>query len=116
MTVAVATRPDVTKAAVLAAVSAVPEGRVTTYRDLGARLGVSAREVAFQLGQLTPEEADDMPWHRAVGDDGWLGAPKGDAAGRSQEDRLSVEGVKVWGGRVEAFEDVRLPADELAGV
>ena len=104
-----------TKAAVLAAVSAVPEGRVTTYRDIGTSLGVGAREVAFQLGRLTPEEADDLPWHRAVGDEGWLGAPKGDAAGRSQEDRLAAEGVKVWGGRVDAFEALRVPAADLAG-
>lgn len=101
------------KADVLAVVAAVPQGAVVTYRALGGWLGVSARQVAYLLGQLTPEEADAAPWHRVVGDEGWLGAVKVDSAGRSQEERLAGEGVAVAAGRVAGFAAIELAAAEL---
>ena len=98
---------------VLAVVAAAPEGRVLTYRALGGWLGVSARQVAYLLGQLSPQEADAAPWHRVVGDEGWLGAVKVDSSGRSQEERLLAEGVSVSQGRLMDFEQVRIAVAEL---
>ncbi len=101
------------KADVLALASAVPAGRVVTYRAIAGWLEVSPRQVAYLLGQLTPEEADAAPWHRVVGDEGWLGAVKVDSSGRSQEERLAEEGVAVAEGRVSRFEAVEIPVAEL---
>ncbi|MBW3559159.1 MAG: MGMT family protein [Proteobacteria bacterium] len=101
------------KADVLALASAVPAGRVVTYRAMAGWLEVSPRQVAYLLGQLTPEEADATPWHRVVGDEGWLGAVKVDSSGRSQEERLVQEGVAVAEGRVSDFEAVQVAVGEL---
>ena len=45
----------------------VPPGRVTTYGDLGAALGLRsvARQVGWALAAL-PDDHDDVPWHRVV--------------------------------------------------
>lgn len=101
------------KADVLAIAGAIPDGRVTTYRAIGGWLGVSPRQAAYVLGQLTPEEADATPWHRVVGDEGWLGAAKVDSSGRSQEERLAAEGIGAAQGRLIGFESVQIPIGEL---
>jgi methylated-DNA-protein-cysteine methyltransferase-like protein len=101
------------KADVLAIVSTVPAGRVATYREIGRWLDVMPRHVAYLLGRLNPKEADAVPWHRVVGDGGWLGAPKEDGLGRTQAERLAEEGVAVVDGRVSDFEVVAVNVGEL---
>lgn len=94
-------------------VEAVPAGRVATYQVMGGLVGASAREAASVLGRLHPDEADALPWHRVVGDQGWLGAVKLDRFGRTQEQRLVEDGLSVVQGQVAGFAAVELTAAEL---
>ncbi len=85
------------KADVLNIVAAIPEGRVSTYRSIGAHLDVMPRHVAYILTMLTADEKARLPWYRVVADGGALGVPKFDHSGRSQAERLQAEGIDVLG-------------------
>lgn len=93
------------KADVLTLVRQVPRGRVTTYGAIGGCLDVMARHVGYILGQLTDEEAADVPWHRVVAEPGRVSIPH-PAARREQIARLKGEGVAVDSrGHVADFEE-----------
>jgi methylated-DNA-protein-cysteine methyltransferase-like protein len=80
----------------------VPRGRVTTYGDLAAALGLrgAARQVGFALAAAP----DDVPWHRVVTARGLLAVRAGGAPSSRQSRRLRAEGVAVDGrGRVVDF-------------
>lgn len=84
---------------------AVPEGFVTTYRDLCP----SAPRLAGRL--LATTDDPELPWQRVVRADGSL------AKGARQRRLLEAEGVPFRGARVD-LDVVRVPAealDELAG-
>jgi methylated-DNA-protein-cysteine methyltransferase related protein len=83
------------KARVLAAVAAIPEGRVTTYGIMGKHLGITARQVAFVLTRLTADESAELPWFRVVAANGVVSSLKLGAVGRRQIARLKAEGVAV---------------------
>lgn len=85
------------KARVLAVLTSVPEGRVTTYGAIGRYLRVTARQVAFVLARLTPEESRELPWFRVVAANGVVSTTKLGAVGRKQIERLRAEGVFVTG-------------------
>jgi methylated-DNA-protein-cysteine methyltransferase-like protein len=80
---------------VLAVVAAIPEGRVTTYGAIGKHLQIAARQVAYVLARLTPEESKELPWFRVVGANGFVSTTKLGAVGRRQIMRLKSEGVAV---------------------
>jgi methylated-DNA-protein-cysteine methyltransferase-like protein len=83
------------KARVLAAVAAIPEGRITTYGAIAQHLKVTPRQVAFILARLTAEESGRLPWFRVVGANGFVSSTKLGAVGRKQIQRLRAEGVAV---------------------
>ena len=83
------------KSRVLAVVSAIPAGCVTTYGTIGKRLKLTARQVARVLSTLTAEESDEVPWHRVVAASGAIASMKRGAVGRRQIERLRAEGVEV---------------------
>jgi methylated-DNA-protein-cysteine methyltransferase related protein len=85
------------KADILKIVAAIPAGRVSTYRSIGAHLDVAPRHVAYILTMLTADEKARLPWYRVVCDAGKLGTEKFDHDGRSQALRLQEEGVDVLG-------------------
>lgn len=93
--------------AVHAAVRRVPAGRVTSYGDVAAALGLRsvARQVGWALAALPA--GSDVPWWRVV--DGRGRISRFDTpAGREQRARLLREGVRVdAAGRVQAFAAVR---------
>ncbi|MFO0804740.1 MAG: MGMT family protein [Gemmataceae bacterium] len=98
-----------TQERVLAAVDAIPVGRVTTYGGLGKRLKLTARQVASVLSRLTREDADSIPWHRVVGAGGVVSTLKLGVVGRRQVERLEAEGHVVTArGRITGFEDACL--------
>lgn len=98
-----------TQERVLAAVAAIPEGRVTTYGGLGKKLRLTARQVASVMSHLTREDADSVPWHRVVGAGGVISTLKLGAVGRRQVERLTAEGVTVTArGKIAEFEGVCL--------
>lgn len=80
------------KADVVAAVDAIPAGRVTTYGAVARALGVTPRHVAYVLARLGPGECAGLPWYRVVGAGG---AIRTTASRREQVRRLRAEGLSV---------------------
>lgn len=81
-------------AAVLDVVDEVPVGRVVTYGDIAAHLGVRS---ARQVGQVMARFGHEVAWHRVVLATGACAAPHG----AEQLARLRAEGVALRGGRVD---------------
>ena len=80
---------------VLAVVSAIPEGRVTTYGAIARHLHITARQVAFVLATLTNEESKRLPWFRVVAANGIVSSIKLGSVGRRQIARLRAEGIAI---------------------
>jgi methylated-DNA-protein-cysteine methyltransferase-like protein len=79
---------------ILAAIRAVPAGRVSCYRDIARAAGLpnGARQVVRILHSLG--EAENLPWHRIIKADGRVALREGN--GRElQISLLRSEGVKV---------------------
>lgn len=95
---------------VYAAVKAIPAGKVTTYGDVAAALGLRsvARQVGWALAAI-PEDRDDVPWHRVVNARGEI-SRRGDGLPSEEQRRLLAdEGVEVnEAGRVVGFSDRRV--------
>ncbi len=95
-------------------VVSVPPGRVTTFGDVAARLGLrsAARQVGYALAALPPER-DDVPWYRVVNARGML-SPRADGQpSAEQRQLLASEGVDVdERGRVVDFASLRLRRDD----
>lgn len=81
-------------ARVYAAVRALPRGRVATYGQVAAMLGVprGARAVGWALRALSDSAARVVPWHRVVGAGGRI-SPRGGGGPDRQKARLRAEGV-----------------------
>ncbi len=88
-------------AAVYAAVRGIPEGRVMTYGQVAALLGVprGARAVGWALRALGAARQPGVPWHRVVGRGGRISARDG-AGMAEQRRRLLREGIGFRGVRV----------------
>ncbi len=81
---------------VLDLVATIPAGRVLTYGDVAARLGLaSARQVGHVLSTAVGDAT--VPWHRVVFADGTFAAH----LAVEQGDRLRAEGAAVRAGRVQ---------------
>jgi methylated-DNA-protein-cysteine methyltransferase-like protein len=79
---------------ILAAIRAVPEGRVSSYRDIALTAGLpnGARQVARILHSLSEKES--LPWHRIIKANGRIALAEGN--GRELQIRLlRAEGVKL---------------------
>ncbi len=90
-------------------VKRVPSGKVTTYGDLAAALGLRsvARHVGFALAAL-PEDRAEVPWHRVINGRGRLSSRGGGAQSTRQRQRLVAEGIAVSPhGRVVDFAELR---------
>jgi len=93
------------KSDVLLIISAVPRGRLVTFKQVGAHLDVMPRHVAYILAQLDPIEAAAVPWFRAIPENGVLTTTKVAADGATQKRCLAGEGHVISDdGRIEAFE------------
>jgi methylated-DNA-protein-cysteine methyltransferase related protein len=84
---------------ILAAVRAIPRGRVAGYGQIARRAGLPgrARLAARVLGMNTDPS---LPWHRVVRSDGRIAFPAGSDGFLEQSRRLQAEGVAVRNGRV----------------
>jgi methylated-DNA-protein-cysteine methyltransferase related protein len=87
---------------VYAAVRAIPRGRVATYGQVAALLGVSrgARAVGWALRVLDPGQERRVPWHRVVGAGGRISLRPGRGPAE-QRRRLRAEGVRFRNGQVD---------------
>jgi methylated-DNA-[protein]-cysteine S-methyltransferase len=81
----------------------VPEGRVTTYSELGRAVGLRNGQRAIGTIMAKNPFPGVVPCHRVVKSDGRVG---GYAYGTEvKEKMLSREGVRVSNGRIADFED-----------
>jgi methylated-DNA-protein-cysteine methyltransferase-like protein len=87
---------------VYALVRRIPRGRVATYGQVAAMLGVArgARAVGWALRALPEGEAVRVPWHRVVGAGGRI-SPRAGPGPAIQRRRLRAEGVTFRRGNVD---------------
>ncbi|MCL4817502.1 MAG: methylated-DNA--[protein]-cysteine S-methyltransferase [Vicinamibacteria bacterium] len=87
---------------VWALVATLPRGRVATYGQVAAALGVprGARAVGWALRALPDALARRTPWHRVVGAGGRL-SPRASGHESLQRRRLRAEGVAFRGACVD---------------
>ena len=91
---------------VLAVVSRIPVGRVTTYGEVARLAGRPG--AARAVGNILREAArPGLPYHRVIAANGKLGGYSSLALKRSL---LAAEGLTVTPGRVVGFTKVRWPA------
>jgi methylated-DNA-protein-cysteine methyltransferase-like protein len=88
------------RAAIWAAVAAIPRGAVATYGGIAARAGYprAARLVGRALKEAPAGRR--LPWHRVLRAGGRIAFPVGTRAYREQRRRLVAEGHVVEGARV----------------
>ncbi|MEU4599495.1 MGMT family protein [Nocardia sp. NPDC023988] len=79
---------------VRALVAAIPPGRVATYGDLAAAVGLSSPRT---VGWIMRTDSSDLPWHRVVPASG---RPSPHLATR-QLRLLAEEGVPITDGRID---------------
>lgn len=79
--------------AVCMVLNAIPAGKVATYGDVAARLGVTARQAGREVGRVP----DEVPWWRVVRADGATALCRGGHAA----ELLAAEGVLMRRGRVD---------------
>ena len=89
-------------ARVYAFVRRVPRGRVVTYGQVAAILGVprGARAVGWAMRALPEEMAGEVPWHRVVGTGGRI-SPRRGPGPEIQRRRLRAEKVAFVGACVD---------------
>jgi methylated-DNA-protein-cysteine methyltransferase-like protein len=94
--------PESFFARVYALVRGVPRGRVVTYGQVAAMLGVprGARAVGWALRALPHAEASRVPWHRVVGTGGRI-SPRRGPGPEIQRRRLRAEKVAFRGAHVD---------------
>ena len=87
---------------VYAFVEQIPPGRVATYGQVAALLGVprGARAVGWALRALDESRAATVPWHRVVGAGGRISLRAGSGP-VVQRRRLGAEGVRFRNGRID---------------
>ena len=84
---------------ILAAVRAIPRGRVAGYGEVAALAGLPGR-ARLAARVLSTNEDPRLPWHRVLRADGRIAFPEGSPQWHEQVQRLRAEGVEVRGGRV----------------
>ena len=87
------------EARILAAIRAIPPGRVTSYGEIARRAGLP-RRARLVARVLAGNEDPELPWHRVLRSDGRIAFAPGSRGFREQSARLKREGVKVEKGRV----------------
>lgn len=86
--------PDDFAARVLAAVEAIPSGRVMTYGDVAEYAGIHSPR---SVGRVLAQDDGSVPWHRVLKAGGYLAPHLYD----EQRQRLLAEGVRFVGDRVD---------------
>lgn len=88
--------------AIVAAIRAIPPGKVAAYGEVASRAGLPGR--ARLVGKVLRETPAGvrLPWHRVVRADRRIAFAEGSKAFQEQARRLEEEGVVLRGGRVPA--------------
>ena len=90
-----------TKQKLLYEVSKIPSGKVISYGDIGAKIGLSGWITGRILTGMTEEEMKKYPWQRVVNKVGYISALKLGFKGNLQIELLREEGVEVIDGVVD---------------
>lgn len=90
---------DAAREGILAAVRAIPRGRVAGYGEVARRAGLPGR-ARLVARILSRNDDPTLPWHRVLRSDGRIAMPPGSQGWREQAQRLRAEGVQVVDGRV----------------
>jgi methylated-DNA-protein-cysteine methyltransferase-like protein len=98
--------PASAPARILAAVRAIPRGRVAGYGEVARRAGLPGR-ARLAARVLSTNTDPKQPWHLVLRSDGRNALPAGSKGFPEQARRLKAEGVVVRNGRV------AMPAREL---
>ena len=97
------------------AVSRIPKGRVSTYKEVAKALGINSPRAVGQALKSNPY-SPRVPCHRVVMSDGSIGGFKGSADDTAQKQKirlLRMEGITIIGGKVADFEKICVTASEL---
>ena len=86
----------------------VPEGRVTTYKEIAHGLGTKAYRGIGQAMKRNPY-APEVPWHRVVSSSGRIGGFEGKTSGISIHKKINMlkaEGIEIKDGKIKNFEKI----------
>ena len=82
----------------------IPKGKVTTYKEIGKKLGKGQVYRAVGNALKKNPDAPNTPCHRVVKSDGSLGGYCGEMNSSKKITLLRKEGIEVIQGRVKDFE------------
>jgi methylated-DNA-[protein]-cysteine S-methyltransferase len=89
----------------------IPEGRVSSYKEIAHALGTRAYRAVGNAMNRNPYDTHSYPCHRVVKSDGTIG---GYAHGSDAKiARLEAEGITLDGGRLVDFEVIVMRAGEF---
>lgn len=86
----------------------VPEGKVTTYKELALALNTKAYQAVGQVMRNNPY-APEVPCHRVVSSNGSIGGFAGQTTGKKIKEKISLlkkEGIEFQGNKIKYFENV----------
>ena len=86
----------------------VPEGRVTTYKELALALNTKAYQAVGQVMRNNPY-APEVPCHRVISSNGSIGGFAGQTKGKKIKEKISLlkkEGIKFKGNKIKNFDKV----------
>ncbi|MCD6274472.1 MAG: MGMT family protein [Candidatus Aenigmarchaeota archaeon] len=78
----------------------IPEGKITTYKELGLKLNLNPRKVGRILSEN--EDLENIKCYKVVKSDGKVGGYK--LGVKEKIKRLEKEGIKVENGKIVDFE------------
>ena len=86
----------------------VPEGKVTTYKELALALNTKAYQAVGSAMKNNPH-APHVPCHRVVKSDGSIGGFGGQTSGKKIQEKISLlkkEGIEFNNNKIKNFEEV----------
>ncbi len=86
----------------------VPEGRVTTYKEIAHALKSKAYRGVGQALKRNPY-APEVPCHRVIATSGRIGGFRGKRAGATIQEKINMlksEGIKFQGDKIRNFEEI----------
>ena len=99
---------------VLALVSSIPKGKVTTYKEIAQVLGSHPRAVGQALKRN--KQLIIIPCHRVVASDGSLGGYCGELHSAQKKKLLKKEGIVFDGKKIHDFEMVLYRFKRKSGI
>jgi methylated-DNA-protein-cysteine methyltransferase related protein len=87
--------PENLKQQLLYEVNKIPAGKVLSYGEIGAKVGISGWIAGRILSGMTEEEMKNYAWQRVVNKQGYISALKLGFRGNLQIELLRAEGIEI---------------------